>query len=133
MRPQTIYGTIAAPTEASHHIIFRMMWIWVNLLEINIANQSLDADEDTMNKPWRPIPSRRISHSTARALHWALLPLCLVLSHAFRVPMAGLVLHMANICYHDLGLAQWWPTKSLCNAFAYAAFNAGASTVMCGV
>ncbi|RPD75877.1 hypothetical protein L226DRAFT_506546 [Lentinus tigrinus ALCF2SS1-7] len=131
MIPATVYGTMSAPTEATHHILPRITWIWVNLLDINIANQSLDADEDAMNKPWRPIPSKRISQGTARVLHWFLLPACLVLSYAFQVPMAGLLLHVVNVCYHDLGFSSHWVTKSLCNALAYAAFNGGASKVLC--
>ncbi|KAI0690563.1 UbiA prenyltransferase family-domain-containing protein [Cerioporus squamosus] len=131
LMPTTIYGTIAAPTGAPHHILPRIIWIWINLLEINIANQSLDGEEDAMNKPWRPIPSKRISQSTARTLRWTLLPICFALSCAFRVPKACLLLHIGNICYHDFGLASHWATKSLCNALAYAAFNGGASMVMC--
>ncbi|RDX41993.1 hypothetical protein OH76DRAFT_1363608 [Lentinus brumalis] len=128
--PTMVYGTIAAPTGAAHHILPRFIWIWTNLLEINVANQSLDADEDALNKPWRPIPSKRISLSTARMLRWALLPICFALSCAFGVPVACLLLHIGNVCYHDFGFASHWVTKSLCNALAYAAFNGGASMVM---
>ncbi len=113
-----------------HHIIPRLTWIWVNLLEFNLANQTVDADEDAMNKPWRPIPSKRISQSTARSLRWILLPICFVLSCAFRVPLDCLVIHIGNICYHDFGVASHWVGKNLVNGLGLAAFNGGASMIM---
>ncbi|OPB45267.1 UbiA prenyltransferase [Trichoderma guizhouense] len=45
-----------------------LAWIWVNLLVEDIANQRLEGSivEDAINKPWRPLPSRRISSEQAR-------------------------------------------------------------------
>ncbi|KAJ4856998.1 ubiA prenyltransferase family domain-containing protein [Trichoderma breve] len=45
-----------------------LMWIWVNLLVEDIANQRLGGSvvEDAINKPWRPLPSGRISPEQAR-------------------------------------------------------------------
>ncbi|RDX41979.1 hypothetical protein OH76DRAFT_1489033 [Lentinus brumalis] len=128
--PTAIYGTFAAPPETMHHIIPRLTWIWVNLLEFNLANQTVDADEDAMNKPWRPIPSKRISQSTARSLRWILLPICFLISCAFRVPLDCLVIHIGNICYHDFGFASHWVGKNLVNGLGLAAFNGGASMIM---
>ncbi|KAI0746386.1 UbiA prenyltransferase family-domain-containing protein [Daedaleopsis nitida] len=129
--PCTIFGTMAAPPHTAHLLLVRIIWIWLHLLQVDVANQSLRPDEDEVNKPWRPIPSSRITRSSARALRWTLLPTCLALSFILRVPMAGGVLCIANLLYHELALDGFWLTKNLCNAVGYACFNAGASRVLC--
>lgn len=45
-----------------------LVWIWLNLLVEDIANQRLEGSiaEDTVNKPWRPLPSRRLTPEQAR-------------------------------------------------------------------
>ena len=39
-----------------------MVWVWVNLLLFNMSNQSQPGaiEEDSVNKPWRPIVSGRM-------------------------------------------------------------------------
>ncbi|KAM5546019.1 hypothetical protein V8D89_000145 [Ganoderma adspersum] len=128
--PTVLFGTVAARGEAMHLIVARTIWVWCNLLQVDVANQSLHPDEDKINKPWRPIPDGRIQQTHARALRWFLLPACLALSVLFRVPAAGAILTIANLCYHELGLDSHWFTKNLCNAVGYSCFNAGASSVM---
>ena len=130
--PQVLFGTVAARGEAIHLIVARTIWVWFNLLQVDVANQSLHPEEDKINKPWRPIPDGRIQQTHARALRWFLLPACLALSVLFRVPAAGAILTVANLCYHELGFDSHWFTKNLCNAVGYSCFNAGSSLVMAG-
>lgn len=44
-----------------------IVWLWIVLLHFNLTNQTHPdfLAEDTENKPWRPIPAKRISHKDA--------------------------------------------------------------------
>ena len=106
--------------------------MWCHLLHGNVANQSLNPEEDAGNKAWRPIPAGLISRATARFLRWTLLPVCLAVSLLCKVPVAGVSLTVVNLCYHELGFDSHWATKNVCNALGSASFMAGAARAMCG-
>ena len=129
---QTVFGTAAAHPNATHLLGPRVLWVWFNLLHFAVANQSCDPEEDKLNKPWRPIPSLRITQKDARILRWLLLPLCLILSVMYNIPLEGLILSLANIAHNELKWDSHWFTRNLCNAVGYACFSTGASRVLCG-
>ena len=132
-RLQTLFGTLAAPVGANpYYIALRLIWVWFNLLQVTVSNQSTSPDEDLVNKPWRPIPAGRISQENARRLRWIIAPTCLIFSIICYVPWEGAVLAMTNIAYQDFHFDAHWVPRNVCNALAYAAFNAGASRVMVG-
>ena len=116
------------------HVLFllRVSWVWLNLLSFDVSNQGAQPDEDRINKPWRPIPSGRISQEDARILRGVLLVACLVLSSKLGVFPAGLVLSIATFCHNELRFDNHWLTRALCNAIGYTCFNAGASGVLSG-
>jgi len=84
-------------------------------------------DEDAVNKPWRPIPSGRISVSSARKLRWFLLPACLLLSLRLGVPDAGLGLTVSILLHNELDLGRHWAGKNGLCGFGYAFFELGAT------
>ena len=53
------------------------LWTYLNLLIFDIANQRLPSSlfEDSINKPWRPLPARRLSLAQARRSLLFLIPL----------------------------------------------------------
>lgn len=106
-----------------------MTWIWLNLLQFCVSNQSINPEEDASNKPWRPIPSQRTSVCSARILRWTLLPMCLVFSAYLNVLREGLVLAIVFLSHNEYNLGSHWILRNVCNAIGYAAFNAGASSV----
>ncbi|KAI0767688.1 hypothetical protein C8Q74DRAFT_1318229 [Fomes fomentarius] len=129
--PVTVFGTMAAPSPITYKVLLtRIAWVWVNLLHFDVANQSLRPDEDAANKPWRPIPSKRISQPHARMLRWALLPTSIALSFVCQVPLEGLMLSAAFLFNNDLGHDSHWLSRAMLNAVGYTCFNAGASRVM---
>jgi 4-hydroxybenzoate polyprenyltransferase len=46
------------------------LWLWLIILQFCLQNQcsTSSPEEDLINKPWRPIPSRRISLTSAKKL-----------------------------------------------------------------
>ncbi|KAI0735534.1 UbiA prenyltransferase family-domain-containing protein [Earliella scabrosa] len=130
--PTLVYGTAAAPASLPiPQLLPRMLWIWVHLLQFCMSNQCVGLQEDAANKPWRPIPSRRITVAAARHLRWALLAVCLVLSARSGVLLASAGLAFATLAYNELRLDSHWASRHVCNALGYAAFNAGATYVGC--
>lgn len=54
--------------QVASRIPLMLAWIWLNLLVEDLANQRLEGSiiEDTVNKPWRPLPSHRLTADQAR-------------------------------------------------------------------
>ncbi|KAI0054327.1 hypothetical protein BV25DRAFT_1817197, partial [Artomyces pyxidatus] len=97
-----------------------MGWTWLHLLQFCVSNQSANPEEDALNKPWRPIPSRRISVSATHVLRWVLLPICFALSILLRVPLHGVAFAVAIFVHNDLRLDRHWLLRTVCNAWGYA-------------
>ena len=106
-----------------------VLWTWLHLLQFCVSNQSLNPEEDALNKPWRPIPSGIVSSVNARILRWILLPLCLSLSISLEVHWQGISLAIAFLVHNELHLHSHWLMRNACNAWGYASFNAGASAI----
>ncbi|KAH9920286.1 UbiA prenyltransferase family [Fomitopsis serialis] len=132
--PITVFGCLSAPSTGFARLLHTIAWVWLNLLQFCVSNQSLpdSVEEDVRNKPWRPIPAHRVSLLAARKLRWALLPLCLAISLGYHVGYPGLALALGIWVNNELALDSHWITRNLCCALGYAAFNAGATYVACG-
>ncbi|KAI0063349.1 hypothetical protein BV25DRAFT_1824433 [Artomyces pyxidatus] len=131
--PVTIFAYLSAPSTSVDRLACAVAWIWLNLLQFCVSNQSTDPTEDASNKPWRPIPAGRISVTAARALRWVLLPICFAFSVFMGVPTHGLALATAFYTHNELGFDSHWLLRNMCNAWGYAAFNAGATAIACSV
>ena len=112
--------------------MYSIFWTWIHLLQLCISNQSLESEEDALNKPWRPIPSRLISVARARTLRWILLPLCLFVSLRLGAQWPSISLVLATLAYHELQFDSHVILRNLCNAWGYASFNAGAAMIASG-
>ncbi|KAH9845978.1 UbiA prenyltransferase family-domain-containing protein [Lenzites betulinus] len=127
--PTLIFGTAAAPMSSTSQIIPRVIWIWLHLLQFCLSNQCLSPEEDASNKPWRPIPSGRITVANARSLRWAMLAVCLSVSAHYGVLAPSVALALGTLAHNELGMDAAWLPRNMCNAVGYAAFNAGATYV----
>jgi 4-hydroxybenzoate polyprenyltransferase len=130
---QTLFAVVAGPLctiQRSIHIVF---WIWLHLLQFNVANQIIDPEEDGMNKSSRPIPSGQISLEDAVLLRWALVPLCLATSayYSSQVFSISFVLTLFIIFYNELKAHWHWVSKNFITAVGYACFEIG-STLIAG-
>ena len=114
-------------------VILVPIWILTHLFLIDIDNQSLSFEEDQLNKPWRPLPSGRITASTAEFLSKALNLVCLLVS--WLIGGRELMIPSAIFCglvysYDHLLLNSHYIWKNIINGFGYAVLETGATTVL---
>ncbi|KAH6639971.1 UbiA prenyltransferase family-domain-containing protein [Truncatella angustata] len=144
--PQTLFASFSvlsgqftnrnvqlSPAALLSRLPYILLWIWLQLLVLDLANQRLpeSVTEDTLNKPWRPIPSGRLTPSGARDLLVFSIALTLVLSS---MQLGGasetLLLFTLNWVYNDIGLANsHWALRNLMNALGITTIGAGAISV----
>lgn len=146
--PQTAFGIFAAlsgpvlttnPSPQLLTILCRLplviVWNWTNVVIFDLANQRLPGSviEDSINKPWRPLPSGRLSMVQAKRLLLAALPIAFFIS-CYLGGMEQTVAHMAlTWMYNDLGGAdENYFVRNLINAFGFMCYNSGAAVVACG-
>jgi hypothetical protein len=86
-------------------ITVTLLWIWVHLLAFCVSNQRLQGSvlEDTRNKPWRPLPSKRLTIVTASRLCRLVHPLAVGLSLYLGGLPQSLGLVVFGYGYNDLG------------------------------
>lgn len=112
-----------------------ILWIWVNLLPFNISNQRRQSAvlEDKANKPWRPIPSGRISSSHAKWLMLVCYCVALIVSISLDCAVPCLTLMALGWIYNDLGGADYsCLARNLINAAGFTCFASGATIVASG-
>ncbi|GJE90571.1 UbiA prenyltransferase family [Phanerochaete sordida] len=132
--PIILFAVAAAPVHSTAHALRAALWLWLHLLQFNVANQIYEIDEDAMNKPHRPLPSQRIDAQTARCLRWALVPMCLVVSALFseQVVYASAAFAVLTLVYNELHAdAGFWLLRNTVNGLGFAAFEAG-TTLLAG-
>ncbi|KAI5927098.1 hypothetical protein F4810DRAFT_652301 [Camillea tinctor] len=110
------------------------LWSWSNLFLFNLHNQRHPhaISEDALNKPWRPLPSNRLTSQQATQVMYCMYPLVLGIS----LREGGLVpcLLEAVFClwYNEWGGAADPFLKNLLNGFGFACFFAGPLEVATG-
>ncbi|KAI0428962.1 UbiA prenyltransferase family-domain-containing protein [Xylaria sp. FL1042] len=137
--PQSIFGITTAFAACTLHQPFiqynaldwfmiryplALIWTWLNLLPFNIFNQLSNAaiNEDRINKPWRPLPSNRISQKQAASLIWYI--------GGFRQSTFLLIL---GIWYNVGGGADNdFLMRNIINAMGILSFGTGATEVALG-
>ncbi|KAF2679343.1 hypothetical protein K458DRAFT_480422 [Lentithecium fluviatile CBS 122367] len=142
--PSSVFGLIGAlsgpplltgslPNEA---ILFRaphvLLWTWSTLLPFAINNQCQEdaITEDRHNKPWRPLPSKRIAPSSATWLMLLLYIVNLLLSPHLGGFWQSISMLFLGTWYNRLGGADRSAVeKNFINAAGYISFVSGALSV----
>ncbi len=98
----------------------------------NVSNQARSYQEDKANRPWRPLPSGRISEPKAVVLRWTTVLICILLSFNYDQDLVPttLCLVATTYIYDELGAASNMVGKALCTASGYASFEVGATTII---
>ncbi|KAH0831842.1 hypothetical protein J3R83DRAFT_12692 [Lanmaoa asiatica] len=124
---KTVFALAVAPVCHLSHIIHVVAWIWLHLLTCNIANQVKAPDEDKINKPFRPLPSGRITEYHARALRWILVPVCLAVSAAYSTELlyTSLELQILTVLYSELHGDECFLWKNSLTAVMYGCAGVG--------
>ena len=133
----SLLTTDSSPTVAS--ILLRLpsslLWIWSNLWIFNLANQRLPNSviEDSINKPWRALPSGRLTPNAARYILICSIPLVYILTLFLGGREESIILMVLTWIYNDLGAAdENFFVRHVNNALGFVTFAAGGTRVMCG-
>ncbi|GAB1318216.1 hypothetical protein MFIFM68171_08426 [Madurella fahalii] len=111
-----------------------LLWSWCNLFLFVLHNQRhpLTVIEDARNKPWRPVPSGRITPGQTTVVMLCMYPVVLLV--ALTVGGLGPCLLEAIFClgYNELNGASHPFAKNLLNGLGFACFLAGPLEVVTG-
>ena len=113
------------------HVI---LWTWLNTLLFTLSNQRLpDAvKEDAINKPFRPLPSGRITTPGATRLLLLGIPLVSLLSIYLGAAQETVLLTCLNWMYNELGGSDDYIGRSILLSATYACYCAGSVQVALG-
>ncbi|PSN58943.1 hypothetical protein BS50DRAFT_661341 [Corynespora cassiicola Philippines] len=108
-----------------------VLYNWTNLLVFDLANQRQSSHEDALNKPWRPIPSGRMSSVQMRRLLLIAIPLVLAYNHfILHVGVETGALFILTWLYNDLGGGdENWILRNGIIACAFGLYNLGSLKV----
>jgi 4-hydroxybenzoate polyprenyltransferase len=143
--PKTVFGILAAlpgsslVTQSNGTVVesisrapLVVFWVWIVLLPFVIDNQrrAESIEEDKLNKPWRPLPSKRLTAKQA----WSMMVVghCVGLAYSlfaggWRQKLIGILL---GWIYNDLGAAdRSCIARNAVNALGYVTFGLGATAV----
>ncbi|TGO47637.1 hypothetical protein BCON_0269g00030 [Botryotinia convoluta] len=112
-----------------------LFWTWINLLPFAINNQRKpDAiQEDLLNKPWRSMPSGRISPEAAKRLMFTTYIFAIITSKILGNALHCLTLIALGFWYNNMrGADRCWVIRNLINAYGFICFASGAIQVAIG-
>lgn len=123
--------TDAAPSFST--LLYRtpitILWLWVNVLLFTLDNQRQAGgiEEDRLNKPWRPIPAKRITPEQTFYTLLAMIPVAIVFSALTGPLRECLVLLFLNCWYNNWGGGDTnWFVRSFLNGLGFINYGAGA-------
>lgn len=135
--PQTIFGVLGGLPQSrltqgdrtAGEVLWRAplvtFWVWIILCPFNIDNQRSPAsiEEDKINRPWRPLPAKRLTPEHA----WWLQMIFHILALLYSFGVGGIYQWVCGIIlgwlYNVVGLADCSCIgKNAVNALGYATF-----------
>ncbi|KAM5349170.1 hypothetical protein ACJ41O_008993 [Fusarium nematophilum] len=128
----TMNGAQLTLPEMAYRVPCMILWLWVNLLVEDLANQRLSGSiiEDETNKPWRPIPSKRLTPEEAKSWLFAAIAAAMALSVLLGAFTPCVTLMTLVWLYNDLeGSCTNW-VRNLLNAGGLMCFGWGALQII---
>ncbi|KAL6861925.1 UbiA prenyltransferase family [Trichoderma novae-zelandiae] len=106
---------------------------WYNVLIFDLANQRSheSVQEDLINKPWRPIPSGKITGDQTRRAMLVAVPVALALNYWLGVWREGVFIQILTWLYNDLRGGDE-VVRDLIISIAYGFFNHGSLRIALG-
>ncbi len=143
--PKTVFGILNATSapvfeissappkgSTSQKILMTAFWTWVNLLPFAIDNQRQPAaiEEDRLNKPWRPMPSKRLTPEQAKRIMFLFYPIAFLVSAYIGGLRQCIALILLGYWYNDCGGADdSYITRNFINACGFICYSSGAMEV----
>ena len=144
--PETAFGVLNAISSKSfgvfppqpwpmQRLVLVVLWIWINLLPFAIDNQRQpeSVEEDRLNKPWRPFPSRRMTLVAGQKLMFVLYGSAI----AFSIHHGGLKqcisLIVLGYLYNHCGGSERPVVRNLINACGFMCYGSAATEIALGV
>ena len=127
-----MFACATAPLHSPGHFLTGVAWLYLHQLMCNVSNQARTGDEDSANKPWRPLPTGRLTEAQAVAFRWAIAALCVCTSLAFGYDIAAtsLAAILVTFAYDELGFSDHYIGKNLCNIGGYTMLEIGTTKLM---
>lgn len=119
----------------SRRFLIVVLWTWINLLPFAIGNQRQPAAvaEDSINKPWRPMPSKRLTPKQALGIMASLYPVAVLVSIYVGGLKQCLLLIVLGLWYNDFGGADTsFVIRNFINACGFCCYSSGAMEVALG-
>ena len=88
--------------------------------------------EDSLNKPWRPIPSQRLTADQARRLLFLVIPIAMVISIYLGAYIETATIFVFVWMYNGIGGADEGIIRNALNAGGFVCFNAGVTAITAG-
>ncbi|PWY96634.1 hypothetical protein BO94DRAFT_570909 [Aspergillus sclerotioniger CBS 115572] len=110
-----------------------ILFNWATVFIFDLANQRLPESilEDQLNKPWRPLPTHRISATQTRRLMLAAIPAVLALNYTLGVWHEATPILLLTWLYNDLKGGDEIIRDAII-AVAYGLYNTGSLRIACG-
>jgi len=129
--PVILFSTTSAPLCSSIQILPTTLWIFLHLLQFNLANQIKAPEEDRLNKPSRPLPAGRIFVRDATILRWLVAALCLAHSSLYSIQLvfSSLEMQLFTFWYNELDGDKNWLSKNAVLAIMYGCSELGGTLI----
>ncbi|PWY84974.1 hypothetical protein BO70DRAFT_424246 [Aspergillus heteromorphus CBS 117.55] len=109
-----------------------ILFNWATVLIFDLSNQRLpeSIQEDHLNKPWRPLPSNRITATQTRRLLLGAIPAVLALNYHLGVWQETALIMLITWLYNDLRAGDEIIRDAVI-AVAYGLFNVASLRIAC--
>ncbi|KAI0407614.1 UbiA prenyltransferase family-domain-containing protein [Xylaria palmicola] len=106
---------------------------WYSVFIFDLANQRSpeSVEEDRINKPWRPIPTRKVNATEARRALLVAIPLVLLFNYLLGVWRQGLFILILTWMYNDIRGGDE-VVRDLIISVAYGMFNSASLEIAVG-
>lgn len=136
-QPVFVVAAMISAGVATHEVQARSVpmffWIWLHLVVEDLSNQrkAESIAEDAMNKPWRPLPSGRLSSREALGLVWASVVLAIVTSLLLGAVAPSVSFMILVWLYNEAEICKTSPgLRNLLNVLGLACFGWGGISVL---
>ena len=129
-----VKGRLPAPIEVAMRLPLVVWFNWYSVFIFDLANQRSPESirEDLINKPWRPLPSGKITSEQTRRTMLVAIPVVFAMNYALGVWEEGAIILILTWLQNDLRGGDEI-VRDLIIAIAYAFFNLASLRIALGM